>query len=155
MTIWNKPGYPHQGWIERDVNDGGDAIHTCEMCDKTDIRFVHTIYHPDAKLTVKVGCQCAQKLTDDKETPVRKEREAKARAAQKQRQNNNKKKFIDFNNWIKNEYGYYTKIHGVYVNLRTKYGNWYVVVNKRIITQFHNNCLSAVEEAANTIFDTI
>lgn len=67
--LWNKKSIPHKGWINQGCEDLEEATHKCEMCDKEEIRYVHTMYHPEAPKYFKVGCVCAEKLTNDYDTP--------------------------------------------------------------------------------------
>jgi DNA helicase-2/ATP-dependent DNA helicase PcrA len=58
---WNTPGIPHSGWSAIWIDDLGDRIGSCEMCDNT-IRWVHHVEHPDYG-ELPVGCLCASKMT--------------------------------------------------------------------------------------------
>ena len=57
---WNKPGIPHKGWTHVIVEDLEDIIGVCDMCDKTGIRYLHTVSHDDYE-NLTVGCSCAEK----------------------------------------------------------------------------------------------
>ena len=59
--LWTKANIPHKGWECVDVEDLGEATHTCEMCGKEEIRYVHFVEHPEHP-TLKVGCVCADKM---------------------------------------------------------------------------------------------
>jgi hypothetical protein len=61
---WDNPDIPHKGWTEECVTDLETPQHTCEMCGKTDIRYVHTMSHPEYH-DLDVGCECAINMTDD------------------------------------------------------------------------------------------
>lgn len=78
---WNIPGLPHSGWRWIAVTDGGDATHTCEMCGKERIRYVHHIDHPDVAGQLDVGCVCAAGLCD----VDAKDHERRFKRAQRQR----------------------------------------------------------------------
>jgi hypothetical protein len=82
--IWKIPGMPHRGWTLVDVEDLGEPDHTCEACGKTEIRYVHTIEHPEFR-NLDVGCVCAEHLTEDYVNPRRLERELKGQAARRDR----------------------------------------------------------------------
>ncbi|MCH8344555.1 MAG: hypothetical protein IH983_11270 [Planctomycetes bacterium] len=89
-SLWNKPGVPHKGWRcvnIYDVREGGssaeEAVYaTCEMCGKTEIRFVHTMEH-DEYGTLDVGCICAGKMEEDYEGAQRREATFRNRAARR------------------------------------------------------------------------
>lgn len=63
--IWNKKNLPHKGWLNVGCEDLEVPSHTCEMCGKTDIRYVHTMYHSEVEDYYRVGCECAEHLTND------------------------------------------------------------------------------------------
>jgi hypothetical protein len=68
--LWNKPGIPHTGWTEMRVTDLDQAVHTCEMCGKEEIRYVHRVQHPQG-IELDVGQVCAVKMTGDGDTADR------------------------------------------------------------------------------------
>lgn len=78
---WRLAGVPHRGWSYVDYEDLGEPSEICEMCERQEIRHVHTVSHPEYPDTLRVGCDCAEKLTGDYVTPARREREAKNWAA--------------------------------------------------------------------------
>jgi hypothetical protein len=69
MNYWNKKTVPHKGWMNQGCEDLEEATHVCDMCGKEEIRYVHTMYHPEATDYFKVGCVCAEKMTNDYKTP--------------------------------------------------------------------------------------
>ena len=73
---WNLAGVPHRGWSYIDYEDLGAPLAVCEMCEKQEIRHVHVVSHPDYAETLRVGCDCAEKLTGDYVTPAERERAA-------------------------------------------------------------------------------
>ncbi len=89
--LWNKPGIPHKGWYCVDVydirSDGSSPDETeyeaCEMCCNERIRFVHVMKHSAYPAKIKVGCVCAEKMSDDYVTPKTRERKLKNRAARR------------------------------------------------------------------------
>jgi len=88
---WGRTTHAHFGWrIEQDVIDLGGKHATCEMCERTRVRFVYIVSHPDHE-TLRVGCECggwmigdterAQRdIKDMRRIAARKAREAKAKA---------------------------------------------------------------------------
>lgn len=82
--IWDQKGLPHKGWACESVEELDEATHTCEMCNKPNIRFVHNMRHPDGH-TVAVGCECAGHLTDDYETQRELNKQAHSRSARHSR----------------------------------------------------------------------
>lgn len=63
-----------------DVREDGQSedeasYEICMMCGKERIRYVHVVSHPDYGEELLVGCQCAEKLTEDYINPKLKEKE--------------------------------------------------------------------------------
>ena len=77
---WDSKGVPHKGWVGLGVEDLGAPDHSCEMCGNRSVRYVHTMFHPDHNDYLRVGCDCAEKMSNDYVTPKTREREAKNRA---------------------------------------------------------------------------
>lgn len=79
---WNIEGVPHRGWTLDNVHDvRGDgqretdtSYETCMMCNNYPIRYVHALRHPEVDETFYVGCDCAEKMTNDYISPRRLER---------------------------------------------------------------------------------
>lgn len=88
---WNKPGIPHKGWQLVDVYDvreNGESVEetnyeTCMMCNNERIRFVHVVTHYQIEGEFKVGCICAEKMTDDYINPKLLEHELKSRTTKR------------------------------------------------------------------------
>ena len=78
MLKWYRTDVPHKGWTlvrVEDVMEGMDGCdeslyETCEMCGKEEIRYVHVLTHPEYEGQIRVGCVCAEKMTDDYVTPI-------------------------------------------------------------------------------------
>ncbi len=66
---WRDPGVPHKGWTYLGCEDSGSLSMTCEMCEKEEIRHIHTVSHPDYPADLRVGCVCAENLTEDYAAP--------------------------------------------------------------------------------------
>ena len=70
---WDNMGIPHKGWSCIDVIDlrgdgaGSDetSYETCQMCGHEKIRYVHVMEHCDLEDSLRVGCVCAEKMSDD------------------------------------------------------------------------------------------
>ena len=48
------------------------------MCGNERIRFIHLVSHPEVARCFKVGCSCAEKMTEDYVTPKRLEKEVRS-----------------------------------------------------------------------------
>ena len=95
MARWSQEGIPHKGWRYVDVEDvceglAGDnerVYEQCQMCRNERIRYVHILTHPEFDGEIRVGCDCAAKMTDDYVNPQQRERDLKNRL-------NRKKNFV-------------------------------------------------------------
>jgi hypothetical protein len=82
-NYWKQQGIPHKGWTLVDVIDvreDGQAewetdYETCMMCGNEKIRYVHIVEHAEVGEEFRVGCTCAEKMTNDYLNPQRRERE--------------------------------------------------------------------------------
>jgi hypothetical protein len=88
---WNTLNIPHKGWVLLDVidirEDGQSEeetdYETCMMCNNERIRYVHIVMHSEVKEEFKVGCVCAEKMTNDYLTPKKLEKKLKQRTAKR------------------------------------------------------------------------
>jgi hypothetical protein len=65
MNLWNKKDIPHRGWINVGYEDLESPDHTCEMCSRPEIRYVHHMKHDDHPTILKVGQVCAEHMSED------------------------------------------------------------------------------------------
>src|SRR5215472_7593629 len=80
---WREEGVPHKGWTCVDVTDLGpdeEDRGTCEMCEVAEIRFSHTMVHPEYEGELAVGCICASHMEGDYVGPRERERPLRRRA---------------------------------------------------------------------------
>ncbi len=56
---WSQEGVPRKGWMCVEIEDLGDPLFQCEMCESQLIRFVHHMEHPLYPTILAVGCVCA------------------------------------------------------------------------------------------------
>lgn len=88
---WDKPGVPHKGWVCITVFDtraDGASVEAatyneCQMCGNEKIRYVHVMRHSDYGEELQVGCQCAEKMSDDYLGPREKENALRGRASRR------------------------------------------------------------------------
>lgn len=92
MGLSSTPGVPHKGWTLLDVIDLRDDegreygdYDDCEFCDHEQIRYVHVIEHAAYPGPLRVGCDCACRLTEDYRTPRARERALRSRSARRSR----------------------------------------------------------------------
>lgn len=90
-NFWNIEGTPHKGWILKevyDVREDGQLVEeteyeTCMMCNNERIRYVHILTHEIVDGEFKVGCICAEKMTNDYVNPKKLENELRKRASKR------------------------------------------------------------------------
>jgi hypothetical protein len=82
---WSLPDVPHKGWSCEGIEDIGAPDAICEMCERQEIRYVHTMFHLDYEGLLDVGCVCAEKMENDYVGPRARERALKS--ASKRRSN--------------------------------------------------------------------
>ncbi|MEZ7946965.1 MAG: hypothetical protein QMB84_01740 [Macellibacteroides fermentans] len=88
---WKQHGIPHKGWTLIDVidvrEDGQEEretdYETCIMCGNEKIRYVHIVEHPDIAEEFRVGCTCAEKMTNDYVNPEKREKELRNRVTRR------------------------------------------------------------------------
>jgi len=88
---WKQQGIPHKGWTLIDVidvrEDGTEEWETdyesCMMCGNEKIRFVHVVTHKEVNEEFRVGCVCAEKMTNDYFNPKEREKELRSRATRR------------------------------------------------------------------------
>lgn len=84
---WKHQGIPHKGWQLQDVIDVREDgqtewetnYETCMMCGNEKIRYVHIVYHREINEEYRVGCVCAEKMTNDYMNPKLREKELRKR----------------------------------------------------------------------------
>jgi hypothetical protein len=82
---WSQSGVPKKGWSCIGVEDLGEPEAVCEMCEVQEIRYVHTMTHPDYPAELHVGCVCATKMENDYVRPRLREKALRSAAARKKR----------------------------------------------------------------------
>ena len=88
-NYWKQPGIPRKGWTLLDVIDiredgqseSDTEYETCMMCGNEKIRYVHVVDHPEVNSIFRVGCSCAEKMTEDYVNPARREKEIRNRTS--------------------------------------------------------------------------
>ena len=82
---WTQQGVPHKGWQFQSLEDLGDLVGTCEMCETQSIRYVHYMEHPDYDGALGVGCVCAGHMGENYEAAKERESRFQARANKRRR----------------------------------------------------------------------
>lgn len=84
---WARLGVPHRGWhcIEtRDLREEGQDYQICAMCESQEIRFVHTMEHPEYPETLECGCDCAGHMEGSPQKARDREVKVKNRAVRRE-----------------------------------------------------------------------
>ncbi len=76
---------PHRGWRCVGVDDLEEAAAVCEMCCIQEIRYVHTMEHPEYSGALNVGCHCAERMEEDYAGPRARDEAMRSRAARRSR----------------------------------------------------------------------
>lgn len=149
-NLWDKKGIPHKGWKYQDVIDLGEGSYyeKCQMCGKEELRYVHILYHDEYPDYLRVGCVCAQKLTDDYSLPETKERELKNRLKRKQ-------------NFLKREWKlkpakgtYSLKYKGEFITIfPAKFGGFGIVFQNIFYYDLNGKKFYKLEEAKEAAFE--
>lgn len=82
---WSHPGVPHKGWSCVAIHDLESDREICEMCEAQEIRFVHTMTHPDYPGALDCGCDCAGHMEGDLEGAKDRDRAMKNAAGRRRR----------------------------------------------------------------------
>lgn len=153
---WDQEGLPHKGWEEIDVIDLGEDVEpgeeidyeTCEMCGNERIRYVHIMIHPEVDGELRVGCNCAAKMTDDYLNPAEEERELRNRA-------NRRRNFLKQEWYQKRNGNYVLKYKGQYVTAKkaaTTRG-WGVVYDGKWLWHYKGKMIPDLETAKKAAFE--
>jgi len=82
-NLWNQQSVPHKGWQLEDVIDVREwgqpesetDYETCMMCGQPKVRYVHIVIHKEVAEEFRVGCNCAERMTNDYLNPQKRENE--------------------------------------------------------------------------------
>jgi hypothetical protein len=74
---WSRTGVPHKGWVCDAIDDLGDDLETCAMCEVAEVRYVHVMTNPRWEGELRVGCVCAGRMEEDAAAAERREAEFK------------------------------------------------------------------------------
>lgn len=155
MAQWNKEGLPHKGWECVDVIDLAEYVEPgnpipyeqCEMCGNESIRYAHIMTHPDFDGEIRVGCVCAEKMTDDYVNPRKRETTLKNRL---KRQKSFNKVSWKFN---PSRGTYSKKYKGEYITImKSRYGNWGIFFAGYRIWDYEGRKIFSKEDAEKVAF---
>lgn len=153
---WNKEGIPHKGWHCIDVEDLAELVdgteeipyEQCEMCGNERIRFVHLMQHPDYPHELRVGCVCAEKMSDDYVNPRKAEDTLRKRASRRKNFNNKEWRF----NPEKQTYS--KKYKGEYITIKkSRYGNFGIYFANKSFWNYNGKKIYSFESAERAAFE--
>ena len=144
MRIWGLAGAPRSGWFYGTVEDLGDPSGICEMCNKEQIRYMHVLEHFKHP-TLRVGCICAEKMTEDRTGPRTRENKVKSKAARKKKWLTRKwKTSVAGNDFLNTD--------GKNVVIYQKDGRWGFKVGDTFSSEFYPTSESAKLEAFEVLW---
>lgn len=127
---WSRLGVPHKGWTCVDIDplpEGETTI--CEMCERTEIRFVHYMEHPEYGETLLCGCVCAGHMEEDLIGAKRRETSVRNALARKSR-------WLGRKGWRRSRKGNpFIRVDGYHITVYSQ-GSGYKAVISRPATDF-------------------
>ncbi len=156
MARWNQEGIPHKGWryvgvedvCEGAVGDDERVYEQCQMCRNDRIRYVHILTHPEFDGEIRVGCDCASKMTDDYVNPQQRERDLKNRL-------NRKKNFAKQDWYVHPRSGNLVLPYkGDYITIiKSKYGNFGIAYKNNYVWKYRGRNIYDVDTAKQAAFE--
>lgn len=148
---WASAGVPHRGWRCVNVEDLGEPLMTCEMCESAEIRYVHYMQNDRYPGTLACGAICAGHMESDL---LRAEaRDKKMRSAASRR-----KRFPGRVGWRMNEKGnHLLKANGYRITVFRRGLLWGAVVSRPALDNgfFTREKFATAEAAKMAAFDTM
>ena len=82
---WSAAGIPHKGWSCTHVDDLGEPTQICDMCEASQVRYVHYMKHPKLEKEFAVGRVCASHMEGNYTAANAREKMMRNRAVKKKR----------------------------------------------------------------------
>lgn len=151
---WLSQNVPHRDWRCISIEDKGEALETCDMCEVEQIRYVHTMRHQGYLQDLEVGCICAGHMEGDLEATKNRDREIRSRAKRRSKWLSLKWEEIRdgafYINTRPNQHD--TKKHKIFINNTNRSGIKYTAKIDNIPL---NAWYSTMDEAKYAAFDKI
>jgi hypothetical protein len=83
---WSQAGVPHLGWFciaEYDAREDAGCLITCDMCEISEIRFVHVMAHAEYPDQLNCGCVCSAHMSGDRKRADEREKRMRSRASRR------------------------------------------------------------------------
>lgn len=77
---WSLAGVPHKGWYCINNEDLGEPSMRCQMCESSDIRYVHYMQHPNYSEVLACGVVCAGNTEQNVQRAASREKKLRSRA---------------------------------------------------------------------------
>ena len=144
---WSQQGVPHKGWQFQSLEDLGDLVGTCEMCETQSIRYVHHMEHPDYADMLGVGRVCAGHMEEDYTAAQHRESRFKSRANRRQRWMQTQ--------WKKSKSGnQYMNRKGFNVVMYQRAGRWaYRILERRTEKEWRKSGFGSEDDAKLAAFE--
>jgi hypothetical protein len=82
---WGQAGVPKKGWSCMGIEDLGEPLAICQMCERMEIRYVHEMENDNYDEILRVGCICAGHMQEDLIAARHRDAEMKSRAGKRRR----------------------------------------------------------------------
>lgn len=147
---WSVPGVPHIGWKNINMEDLGDDMKLCMMCESSEIRYAHHMEHPEYNGTLMVGCICAQHMEDNYKDAQKREKILKNVTRRRETWARKRWKLSNNGNW-------YLKIEGYVIVLIKMSKNYSIRVKnaKNDRTIVSPNKYDTLERAKDFAFNAL
>lgn len=148
---WSQPGVPKKGWDCINVEDVGEDLQQCEMCESAHIRFVHYMQNARYPEQLACGAVCAGHMEEDLVRAERRDKEMRSNAGKR-------KRFPSLQGWYSSRSGNPTiKRGGATITVFQKGKHWRGVVNHVHLDNplYTRDTFETKEEAQRAAFDTM
>lgn len=148
---WASPNVPHRGWTCVNVEDLGEPLTICEMCESAEIRYVHYMENARYHGILACGAICAGHMESDLVRAETRDKKMRSDASRR-------KHFPSRAGWKINEKGnHILKANGFRITVFRKGILWGAVVSRPPADKgfFTREKFSTIETAKMAAFDTM
>jgi hypothetical protein len=148
---WSKDGVPKKGWECVNVEDLGEPSARCEMCESSEIRYVHYMENPRYDGTLACGAICAGHMEEDLYGADHRDKVMRSSAGKR-------KRFPHRKGWRVSQKGNPVFKDGVFIVTAFLHGrHWRASVHNSFVnkTQFTRESFATKEEAQMAAYDTL
>lgn len=148
---WSQAGVPHKGWVCINYEDLGEPSMRCQMCESSDIRYVHYMQHSRYQDVLACGVICAGNMEQDLLRADGREKQMKGNARRRANFPRRKAWYTNRNGRPQIKIGAYT------VTMFQKANGWGGVVNHPLLKTgaFTRERFPNLESAQRAAFDTL